>query len=270
MSSDVEENGAPPPPADVQAVSAKPTYKIAFWLEEAWDLFKPRWRELTTLQLISIAAAALPQYLINRIWGPHTIQRGNLTLQLPYNEPLCSMLSFLASAAISMPFIIGIAAVVLNYARSENIEWNLIWTGFRKWGICLLVAIFPMGLVSIPRPHLPHMQFYIFSVLVVIGIIIGMAIITWYEFLVLSVADGRTSYFDALKRSYRAVMVSFFKAILLALVYMLIGVSGVIICGVGAIFTGALAEVMIAVAYNDLARPVAAVSEADGQHGGMD
>jgi hypothetical protein len=243
-----------PQQAVEQTPPGPPSYKLDEWLAQAWSLFKARILELVALQLLTIVAM-IPAMAIY-IPLSFALQQYNEHPQIFPLAPngwsiLISGISLIVCAAFVIPYEVGMAAVVLNYVRTGEFAWNLIWTGYRKWGICFLAGLFPGVIVNIP--NLSWVLYILFPIWLAAGL--------WLLFSYYSLSESGASYGQAITHSLRLVRVSFWWGILFFLLAMVISFAGAIACCIGVFFSAAYFQILVAVAYNDLSRSLQAADQ---------
>lgn len=147
--------------------------------------------------------------------------------------------------------MVGAAAVVLNYVRSGEFEWSLIWTGFRRWTSSFLLGLWPGGLYAV------------FGLLPFLYILvpIPLALYLWLTFAYFSLAEDGATYGYAVRNGLRLVTGSFWPAVLFALIALVGQLAGVVACCIGVFLTIAFVQVLEAVAYNSLMRGSPAASD---------
>ncbi|MDI6827535.1 MAG: hypothetical protein QME62_03515 [Armatimonadota bacterium] len=151
----------------------------------------------------------------------------------------------LLSAVFLFPIFVGIMAVMLSYARTGSFGWKPFSTGFRKkWGDCFLLGIWPSVILNV---------FLAFPFLYIL-FPVWLAVTLWMSFTALSLAEEGIYYSQAVSGGLNLVTGSFWMAILFQLLVILINCIGILACCVGVFFSGALAQLLIAIGYNNLAR----------------
>lgn len=231
----------------IQSPTPTPPYKLSDWFTQAWELFKARIMELVALQLAMIAAI-IPMLLI--------IMPFFFLVVLPNERPSTFQLvpsirmieyygiALVAGAAFMSPFIVGMSAVMLHYVRTKQFDWSRIWTGYRKWGSCFLVGLFPGVVISIF--NLSCILYILFPIWLIAGF---WMILTYY-----SLAETGTTYSQALIHALRLVGINFWWAMLFYLITLVVSMAGIIACCIGVFATAAFSQLLIAIAYNELTR----------------
>lgn len=177
---------------------------------------------------LQIVAADLVTYVV-----------GGLVLQV---------VSVLAFGLLMGPAIAGIVWVTLKHCRGEEVHFGDLFRGFDNFGntfIAGLVFCFLMsaGLLFciVPGLILGGLFCFIFPFIVDRGLMFPEAMVASRK-----LGEGRVDLFDRC---------------LFFLLCLIIGVSGVVLCVVGLLFTWPLMWAIVAVAYEDLAGPRPAVAE---------
>jgi len=225
----------------------QPNYKLGQWLGDAWRLFKARILELVALILLGIVPMLVLMAVVFPLQFAVMGRAGeppSFRLVPTGMDVLTSVIAALVSAAVYTPFMVGAAAVVLNYVRAGLIDWGLIWTGYRKWSSSLLLGIWPGGISTVCT---------LFPVLAIL-VPVWLAVLLWTTFATFSLSESGTTYSQAVDHGLRLIKISFWQAVLFYLVAVLVSISGIVACCIGVLFTSALFQVLVAVAYNDLTR----------------
>lgn len=232
---------------------ARPRYDLGKWFEQAWNVFKAHIWELVLLQILVIFPAGLigGGYGLyagrqHGTGGPHTWQ--SMFPLLPSLEHTLVLLAFVtASAAVLAPFAVGISAVALNLVRTNVFDLGRVWTGFRKWPDSFVIGL-AFGVTNSLASLFP---------LLVILLPVWLAVHLWSVFAMYALTELGAGYRSAIKQAFQLLRGNFWWAALFFLVAWLLAASGVVLCCVGMLFTAALYQALIAVAYNDLSGSVA-------------
>lgn len=238
-----------------QPIQPTTSYKLGEWFPRAWAMFKTRPMELIALQFTMIAAM-IPMMLI--------IMPFLFLVVLPNEHPSGFQLvpsiwmleyygvALIASAVFISPFAVGMSAVMLNFVRTGQFDWNRIWTGYRNWGSCFLAGLFPGVIMSLPG--LSVVLYILFPIWLIAGF---WMILTYY-----SLAETGMTYSQALIHALRLVGINFWWAMLFYFITMVVSAAGIVACCIGIFATAAFSQLLIAIAYNDLAKSLPA-TEAD-------
>lgn len=155
------------------------------------------------------------------------------------------------------PMMCGLYLAFFRRQRGEPVTFDLLFKGFDFFGdslIATLVQVVPMFLVVVPTyiisvafltitmkpgrgepPEVwPFFAFFIviFLVIMTVSLIIHMLFAFTYPLIV----DRRLSGLNAVKVSFKAATANLGGVLGLALLTMLLGIAGVLLCYVGAIF----------------------------------
>lgn len=158
------------------------------------------------------------------------------------------LISLVAFGLLTGPAIAGIIWITLKHLRAEEVSFGDVFKGFDNFGSTFLAGLVFSLLVGAGL-----------MLCIVPGIILGALFCFTFPFIV----DRGLLFPEAMVASRklaegRADLVDKSLFFLLAL---LVGVSGVILCVVGLLFTWPLMWAVVAVAYDDLAGPAPAVAE---------
>jgi len=154
------------------------------------------------------------------------------------------ILSIVHSVAFSLlfgPMMCGMMYITLKKLRGEKIEIADGFKGFENFGYTFLAGIVFTVIVAIGTIFL-----------IIPGLIFAALFIYMFPFMI----DKKMDFEQAFKASIDLVKDNLFEHILFLLVVVLIGMSGIIICGIGVIFTMPLAYIAVGVAYYNLIYPV--------------
>jgi uncharacterized membrane protein len=186
------------------------------------------------------------------------IERGYFgrALQIVANDPLTYVaggvvlhfLSLVAFGLLTGPAICGIVWITLKHCRGEEVYFGDLFRGFDNFGSTFIAGIL-FGLMVcaglcflvVPGLILGGLFCFVFPFIVDRGMLLPEALVASR-----TLGQGRA---DLLDKS------------LFFLLALLIGVSGVVLCVVGLLFTWPLLWAIVAVAYEDLAGPRPVVAE---------
>jgi hypothetical protein len=76
----------------------------------------------------------------------------------------------------------------------------------------------------------------------------------WIMYCYYALSEDGATYGGAVRRGFGLICLGFWHAVLLYLLITALFIAGLAACCVGAFFAGALVQVLVAVAYNDLSR----------------
>lgn len=209
----------------------EPKAQIGEYLSDAWDLLKANF----VLIVVGYLVAALIA----------TVACGGIILGGP--------LGF------------GFIRVIQKRLKGEEAQIGDIFQGFKDFGkgFVTMLLLFGCGVaVMIPVAILVFILSYIpiLGALLSMGLYLVAAVIlyaaTMFMWPIAALTDA--SPMDALKQSFKFFQANLVQMLLLTLVLALVGMAGVLACGVGAWVTFPLAIVAAIVAYNKFYLPNAA------------
>jgi len=158
------------------------------------------------------------------------------------------LISLVAFGLLMGPAIAGIVWVTLKRLRGEEVSFGDLFRGFDNFGSTFLAGLVFSLLVGAGL-----------VLCVVPGIILGALFCFTFPYIV----DRGLMFPEAMvaSRGLGEGRVDLFDRSVFFLLALLLGVSGVILCVVGLLFTWPLMWIVVAVAYEDLAGPPPAVAE---------
>lgn len=216
--------------------SGRPQYDIVLWFGQAWRLFKAKPFMLAAVMLIQFFAGCLvflPRYVFFLSHSKLVVQR--LEFRLIY---------LLLYAVFLTPLVVGAFAVMLNYVRTGLFGWEPLGKGFRKWGDCFMLGLWPSAISGI------FGWFPCFYSLLLFPIELLLAL--WINFTALGLCEEDVRYRQALSKGFSLITMNFWQAMLFQLFVFVIGSVGVFACCVGIFFSYALSQLLLAVGYNNL------------------
>jgi uncharacterized membrane protein len=149
-----------------------------------------------------------------------------------------SLLNFLITIVILAPIYCGYSTYMLRKIRGERPDFSVLFSGFTQFlftsamaGLCFSLA---SGLG--------------FSLCVLPGLIVSALSMFMY----FVIADGETSVSGVFSRSASLFTRNFGINLLFFIVAGLIGISGILACCIGVLFTAPLSYIAIALVYNHL------------------
>jgi uncharacterized membrane protein len=170
---------------------------------------------------------------------PFTYVVGGLVLHL---------VSLVAFGLLTGPAIAGLVFITLKHCRGEEVSFGDLFRGFDNFGNTFIAGLVFGLLVSAGL-----------VLCIVPGILLGALFCFVFPFIV----DRGMMFPEAMVASRRlgAGRIDLFDRSLFFLLALLLGISGVILCVVGLLFTWPLMWAVVAVAYDDLVEPASPVAE---------
>ena len=230
--------------------AAKPRYDLGKWFQQAWNVFKAHIWEFVLLNLV----LAIPAVIIGGVVGVISFVSSSRNPHPPVfplvptsTQVGLTIASAVFGAAVSVPLLVGMAAVALSVVRTGAFEWDRLLTGFRKWPDSFVIGLIVGAFNSIPA--LFPLLWIIFP--------IWLAVSMWGMFACYSLSETGMDSGKAIGRAIGLIRGNFWWAVLFAFVSAVVSGVGIIACCIGAFFTAAFYQALIAVAYNDLSGSVA-------------
>lgn len=231
----------------------KPKYDLGLWFQQSWDLFRAHIWEFVLLVLVFVIPemiVGLPVGISSYLEASKHPNPSGFSLFPTGARIAIQLAATLLGAAISTPVVVGVSAVALGVVRNGVFNWNLIWTGFRKWP-----ASFAIGLISGALNSLPSLFPFLWIVFPV-----WLAVGLWATLAIFALTEPGGSFTSAINKPLALIRGNFWIGSLFLLVAVLTGGIGIIGCCVGVNFTFGYYEALLAVAYNDLTRQMAVPS----------
>lgn len=229
------------------ARTKKLNYDLGKWFGDAWNLFKPHMWEFILLAVILM----IPVLLVAGTFGVisvmdtlrHPPQNTNPFPLVPTaSQAIRALGSWLFGAALSTPLIVGIVGIALKALRNGAFDWDLLWTGFRKWPSSFVIGLISGGISVLPA------LFPLAWILLPLYLVVGL----WGIFAAFSLSEPGADLSMAMGKSLDMIKSNFWWAALFALVAGLASSAGMIACCVGIFFSVGFYYALLAVAYNDL------------------
>lgn len=153
---------------------------------------------------------------------------------------ILSIINSVAFGLLFGPMMCGMMYITLKKLRGEKIEIADGFKGFEKFGYTFLAGIIFTVIVAVGTMFL-----------IVPGLILGALFIYMFPYMI----DKKMDFEEAFRASIDLVKNNLLEHTLFLLVVVLIGMSGIIICGIGIVFTLPLTYIAIGVAYYNLVYP---------------
>jgi uncharacterized membrane protein len=192
--------------------------------------------------------------------------------------PFVSILSEIAQVIVGGPLVGGLYWVFLCRLRGEPAEASDVFAGFKRAfgnlilvqlvsGILAFLAVIPglvmagigIALTFAGRGHghmamqAPGVALIVFgAILFLAGICVAVYLTNCWVFSLPLVVDKRMGFWGAMKLSRTVVRKHWWGVFGFMFVMGLLGIAGLLVCGVGIIFTAPLAMGAIAYFYNDV------------------
>jgi hypothetical protein len=178
------------------------------------------------------------------------------------------------------PMMCGLYLALLRRQRGEPVSFDLLFKGFDYFAesiVATLIQVLPMILILIPtyfisfafffatmkpgrRGEPPDLfPFFIFFIIIfLVVMLVSVAIGVLFAFTFPLIVDRRLSGLNAVKTSIKAAMANLGGVLGLVLLTMLLGLAGVLLCYVGAIFVLPISFAAWSIAYRQVfpAQPV--------------
>ena len=233
---------------------AKADYRIGDWIAKAWQLATAQIWPMVLLGLLGTIPGTLLTYAVTFPVGfaVGMSVENQIAAQLIAGL-LGGIIGWIISATLIAPLMVGILAVLLNYNRTQQINYSLLGTGFGKWTDSFMIGIWPGLLIFIPSA---------IPCLAVLILPLFFAALLWYNYALISLSEPGMTHSQSADRGYALIKSNFWYGVLLMLTGAGIGLAGAIACCVGTFFAAPLFWLVVAIAYDDLAYVPSAVQPA--------
>ena len=240
--------------------ATRPVYDLGRWFEQAWNVFKAHIWEFILLAVV----IAIPAMVIGGMFGGFSAidawqhpQRPSSPFPLVPSRMtvVLTVVAAIFGAVVTTPLAVGAAAVSLNVVRTSVFDWDRLWTGFRKWPDCFVIGLI-VGALILP-PSLFPLLWILFPLWIAIGL--------WGLFAYYILSEPGADFRAAINGGIRLIKGNFWWGVLFAFVSGFVSALGVIACCIGVFVTAAFYQALIATAYNDLTRQMAAPTSSEGE-----
>jgi uncharacterized membrane protein len=168
----------------------------------------------------------------------------------------------LVNLIIGGPLFFGLLRIIQKRYKGEPAEIGQVFDGFKDFSkglvtMLLMIAVYlvlfiALGIVGFILGLIPCIGVVLAGL---VGFAAGVAVQAAMFFFLMIAALSDASPTDALSRSVKFCLANLWPMVLLSLVTGLIGMAGIIACGIGMFFTIPLALCIAVIAYNEYYLP---------------
>jgi len=162
------------------------------------------------------------------------------------------------------PLLLGLVKIIQRKSKGEQPAIGDVFQGFQQFGrafvafivllLCSLALVVPLAIAALVLSLIPLLGMLLFPFFIFLAIFAALAIV-YFTFVWPMIATSDCSPTEAVSKWFKFLFANFGSVALLTLVATLIGIAGVLACGIGTIFTMPLALAIMVIAYNEYYLP---------------
>jgi hypothetical protein len=216
--------------------------KFGEWINRGWTLYKANWLPLLLAVVVMAVCVVVPM--------------GVLVRPMMFHPILAMIVNVIIMALVAGPLMVGLAGVVLRLAGGPEHKLEpgtaigAMFQGYQQFKDASLLLLVVGGVSALVRIVLGLVlpQFLV----ALLGFVVSLAVGAAFMFSAWLLAERKCDFGTALKESWAVVKTNFWPFLGFHIVVGVLGMAGIVACGVGIVATLPFYYCALASAYREV------------------